>query len=204
MLYHIFHSLFFVIASIFFRMRACGRQNVPRKGPVILAPNHVSYFDPAIIGTALWRTVNYAAKRELFDRPVFGWWLRSVQSFPISRDVMDRRALRMALNFLKDEKIVLMFPEGTRGDGKQLLEARPGVGMLAYMSKAPVVPVYITGTDQVYPKDAKMFRFKPITIYYGKPLDLERYYSSKKYKGMYVDISREIMKGLQELKDKHG
>jgi 1-acyl-sn-glycerol-3-phosphate acyltransferase len=185
-------------------MRAYGRKNVPRKGPVILAPNHVSYFDPAIIGTALWRKVNYAAKRELFERPFFGWWLRSVQSFPISREIMDRQALRTALRFLKDGKIVLMFPEGTRGDGRELLAPRPGVGMLAYMSKAPVVPVYIKGTDKVYPKHARVFRFKPIKVYYGKPLYLESYYSSKKYRGIYMDISQEIMKGIQELKDKYG
>jgi 1-acyl-sn-glycerol-3-phosphate acyltransferase len=203
-LYNIWHGLFFIIATIFFRLRTHGRENIPRTGPVLLAPNHVSYFDPAIIGTAIWRKVNYAAKRELFDSPLFGWWLRSVQSFPISRDIMDRRALRTALNFLKNGKVVLMFPEGTRGDGQTLLEPRPGVGMLAYMAKAPVVPVYIKGTDKVYPKDAKMFRFKPITVYYGKPLDLDGYYSAPKYRGIYMDISQEIMKGIQELKDKHG
>ncbi len=204
MLYHFFHALFFIVASIFFWMRAYGRKNVPRKGPVILAPNHVSYFDPAIIGTALWRKVNYAAKRELFERSFFGWWLRSVQSFPISREIMDRQALRTALRFLKDGKIVLMFPEGTRGDGQKLLEPRPGIGMLAYMSKAPVVPVYIKGTDKVYPKHARTFRFRPIKVYYGKPLYLESYYSSQKYRGIYLDISQEIMKGIQELKDKYG
>lgn len=204
MFYHLFHVLFFVIATVFFRLRAYERKNVPRSGPVILAPNHVSYFDPAIIGTALWRKVNYAAKRELFERPVFGWWLRSVQSFPISRDIMDRQALRTALDLLKKGRIVLMFPEGTRGDGKQLLGPRPGIGMLAYMSKAPVVPVYIKGTDEVYPKHARMFRFRPITVYYGKPLDLDRLYSSQKYRGLYHDISQEIMKGIQELKDKCG
>lgn len=193
----------FIIASVFFRLRAYGRKNIPRKGAVILAPNHVSYFDPPIIGTAIWRKVNYAAKRELFEGRLFGWWLRSVQSFPISRDVMDRKALRTALNFLKQGKVVLLFPEGTRGDGRHLLEPRPGVGMMAYMSKAVVVPVYIKGTDKVYPKGARMFRFKPITVYYGKPLDIEPYYSSAKYKGIYMDICREIMKGIQELKDTH-
>lgn len=204
MFYNFFHVLFFIIASIFFRMRASGRKNIPRTGPVILAPNHMSYFDPAIIGTAVWRKVNYAAKKELFDRPLFGWWLRGVQSFPISRDIMDRRALRTVLNLLQQGKVVLMFPEGTRGDGQHLLEPRPGVGMVAYMSRAPVVPVYIKGTDKVYPRHARIWRFKPITVYYGKPLNLERYYSSPRYKGIYTDISREIMKSIQELKDKYG
>lgn len=125
-----------------------GRENVPRRGPLIVASNHVSYWDPPLVGTAAVRQLHFLAKEELFRPPVFGPLIRSFGAIPIRRGTADVAGMSKAIEVLRKGRALLMFPEGTRSRDGQLHAARPGVGMLAVASDAVIVPAFISGSDR--------------------------------------------------------
>lgn len=125
-----------------------GREHVPRSGGVIVASNHISYWDPPLVGTAAVRQLHFLAKEELFRPPVFGSLIRAYGALPIRRGVADLSGMTKAIEVLKAGHALLMFPEGTRSRDGQLHAARPGVGMLAVASDARIVPAYISGSDR--------------------------------------------------------
>lgn len=125
-----------------------GREHVPRKGSVILASNHVSYGDPLMVGAATSRELHFLAKNELFQVPVIGPLIASVNGIPIRRGMADLTGMSRALEVLKRGDALLMFPEGTRFRDGELHAARPGIGMLAVHGDARIVPCYISGSDR--------------------------------------------------------
>jgi 1-acyl-sn-glycerol-3-phosphate acyltransferase len=125
-----------------------GRQHVPRNGGLIVAANHISFWDPPMIGAALPREMHFLAKEELFRTPGLGLLIRSVNAIPIRRGVADLSGLARALEVLRDGKALLMFPEGSRMRDGELHPARPGVGMMAVQGDVPIVPCYISGSNR--------------------------------------------------------
>lgn len=92
-----------------------GRENIPKEGAIIVAPNHKSNFDPPIVGVAFKdRIIHYMAKEELFKNPIFGYILRQFGTFPVKRGSIDRMAIRRAILELKEGNALGIFPEGTR------------------------------------------------------------------------------------------
>lgn len=158
------------IARGVFALQVEGEAHVPKTGPAILAPNHVSYVDPVVVGVSVHRRVHYMAKRELFRNPVAAWILRGVQAFPVTRERLDPSTLKHTLSLLAAGQLVLMFPEGTRGDGQTLGPAKPGVAAVAARSGAPVVPVFHWGTEQILPRGSRRFRRVPVRVRFGPPL----------------------------------
>ena len=150
-------------------LRIVGRENVPKEGPVILAPIHVSFFDPPVVSCASPRAVSFMAKEELFKPPVFGRLIRSLGAFPVRRGVVDKSSIRLAIERLKAGGALIMFPEGTRGDGKTMLPLQSGVAILAKRSGAAVVPVGVYGPHKMLPKGAKLPRFSRLKVSFGKP-----------------------------------
>ena len=143
MLYAILKVLIAGISRVLFRLSVVGADRVPREGRLLLASNHLSVLDPALIGAVLPRELDYMAKTELFRIPGFGALIRRLNAHPVDRSGSDSAALRLALRLLGDGRAVLVFPEGTRGSEGHLQAARAGAGMLAALSGAPVVPVYV-------------------------------------------------------------
>ena len=150
-------------------LRIVGRENVPREGPVILAPIHVSLVDPPVVSCASPRAVSFMAKEELFRLPVFGRLIRSLGAFPVRRGVVDKSSVRLAIERLKAGGTLIMFPEGTRGDGKTLAPLQSGVAILAKRSGAAVVPVGVCGPHRMLPKGAKLPRFSRLKVSFGEP-----------------------------------
>ena len=146
-------------------LRSIGEEHIPAEGPVILAPNHVSYLDPPAIACALRRHIQPMAKEELFKGPL-GWMLNSLGAFPVKRGEGDTEAIRKAIAVLEGGGIVLVFPEGTRGDGVTMGPFNRGVAMLARRTNATVVPIGVTGTNIVMPKGGKG-RKHPMTVAFG-------------------------------------
>jgi len=196
MLYGILRPLIHVALRCLFRFRAIGLDNVPREGAVLLASNHVSALDPPVVGAAAPRPLQYMAKVELFRVPLLGGLVRRLNAYPVERDGADAGALRHALLLLREGKALLVFPEGTRGSEGTLQRGRPGAGMLAARSEAPVVPVYVEGTGRVLPRGASRPRRGRITVRYGAPLRFERGHG----KNRYQEISDQIMAAIGRLK----
>ncbi len=125
-----------------------GREHVPRTGGLVVAANHVSFWDPPLVGAALPREVHFLAKEELFTNPVFGWLIRSFNAIPIRRGMVDLSGMARAVEALRRGEVMLMFPEGSRMRDGELHPARPGVGMMAVNADVPVVPCYISGSNR--------------------------------------------------------
>lgn len=149
------------------RFKVIGAENVPVSGPVLFAPIHVSHFDPPVVACASPRETHFMAKEELFKPPVFGPLIRSLGAFPVKRGQNDTESIRRAIDILKSGHGLLVFPEGTRGDGETMLPITPGVSMLAKKTGAKVVPVGIIGTHVVLPKGRSKLRRSPITVVFG-------------------------------------
>jgi 1-acyl-sn-glycerol-3-phosphate acyltransferase len=130
------------------RAEVKGREHIPRTGGLIVASNHISFWDPPLIGALLPREAHYLAKEELFSNPVFGWLIRSVNAIPIRRGMVDLTGMARAVETLRRGEALLMFPEGSRMRDGELHPARPGVGMMAVNSNVPVVPCYIAGSNR--------------------------------------------------------
>ena len=124
-----------------------GRENVPKTGAVIVASNHISYWDPLLVGTAAMREQHFLAKEELFRGPL-GWLIRSYNAIPIRRGRADLSGLAKATDVLRAGRSLILFPEGTRQRDGELRAARPGLGMLAVGSDALVVPACIMGSNR--------------------------------------------------------
>ena len=125
-----------------------GMHNVPPGGPLIVASNHRSYLDPVILASFLPRRVYHMAKRELFRNPLFARLITYYGAFPVDREGTARAStFRTALNLLKLNGAVVIFPEGGIVDSTAEVEVKEGVATLAAMSRAPVLPVYIAGSN---------------------------------------------------------
>ena len=196
MLYQLLKALIFAALRLFFRFRAVGREHVPREGTVLLASNHVSLLDPPVVGAGAPRPLHFMAKAELFRTPLLGPLIRRLNAHPVERDGADAGALRHALLLLREGHALLVFPEGTRGTEGRLQPGRPGAGMLAALSEAPVVPVYVQGTGYALPRGASRPRRAPITVRYGPALRFER----GRGKHRYQEISDQIMAAIGRLK----
>ncbi len=138
-------------------------------GPVIVAANHTSFGDPPVVACATTRRLNFMAKSELFKPFLFGSLIRRIGAFPVHRGEADTEAIRMTLDLLKDGEAVLVFPEGRRGGGLELLPANKGVTLLARKSGAPVLPVGVCNTDKWLPHGAKFPRRTRLTVNFGVP-----------------------------------
>lgn len=142
---------------------------MPRSGGVLLASNHQSFLDPAIIATCLGREVHFMARSSLFRVPGFGPLISSLKAFPVDRDRTDLRAIRSTVERLRGGAVVLVFPEGTRTRTGEVGRVKAGIGLLARRSGVPIVPVRITGAFEVWPRTRLFPGLGTIDILFGPP-----------------------------------
>lgn len=136
-----------VVLGFLSRWKVRGTENVPRTGALIVASNHISFWDPPFVGAALPREMHFLAKEELFSTPVLGPLIRSVNSIPIRRGGADLTGLTRAIENLRRGGALVIFPEGSRMKDGELHPARPGLGLLAVQTGARIVPCYISGSN---------------------------------------------------------
>ncbi len=192
MSYKIFKFIFWLFAKIYLRLKVVGKKNFPKSGGLIVASNHVSYLDPVLVGVSASREINYMAKKELFENPIMSKLLWSWHVFPVKRDSADLFAIKEAMRRVKKGEGLMIFPEGTRQSGKEFGKPEEGVGFLVSKLNVPVIPVYVSGTDQALPKDAKFIKPKKVTVHFGQPISFERRTS-------YQDIAVKIMEEIKKL-----
>ena len=155
------------------RLRIVGESNIPRDGPLLVACNHTSNLDPMVLGGYFPRTLFAMAKRELyFARPV-AWFLAGCNCIPVDRGGADRRAVTRALDVLRRQGRLLIFVEGTRSRDGSMHRAEAGVGFLARLGRATVLPVALSGTDENGSRRRGLLRRREIVLRYGTPFDLE-------------------------------
>ena len=186
-----------------FRYKVHGIENLPKSGSFIMAPNHVSFLDPPAAGISVPRKMNYLGKKELFSNRYFGWYMRKIRIIPMDRDDIGYGCIKEVIRKIKEGIPIVIFPEGTRGDGISFLEPEPGVAYFALKFDLSVVPTYVKGTEKAFPKNARFIRLKPISVFYGKPKKYEMPDGVDKDKA-YKEISHEIMEEIGKLKNRYG
>jgi 1-acyl-sn-glycerol-3-phosphate acyltransferase len=149
--------------SLVFRFDVRGLENIP-DGAVIVAGNHVSAFDPPVVGIILRRPAWYMAKVELFRIIGLGWLIRRLNAYPVRRGKPDRQAIRTTERILAAGGAVIIFPEGTRSATGELQDPRRGVAFLARLTGAPVVPVGLVGPYRAFGR---------VSLWFGPPLRLQ-------------------------------
>jgi putative phosphoserine phosphatase/1-acylglycerol-3-phosphate O-acyltransferase len=146
-----------------------GVEHIPADGPAIVVFNHRSYFDPTVMGllsAKAGRTVRSLGKKEVFDVPIAGRFLRALGGIRVERATGSDEPLRHAAKALDGGELVMMAPQGTIPRGPAFfdpeLKGRWGAAKLAAMTGAPIVPVGLWGTEKVWPRSARLPRFSPL------------------------------------------
>jgi 1-acyl-sn-glycerol-3-phosphate acyltransferase len=170
-----FRGLGRVYFSVFCRVQTIYVAGLPQERAMILASNHISHFDPLLLGTFFARYVDWMAMEELFSHPLAATILDWLCAFPVTRNGGDRRAMRIAMRRLQSRRTVGMFPEGgIRAGSSSVLEGAPmwpGVAALSVLSEKPIVPCVIFGSDRLYRWQNWLWpRRIPIWIAFGEPI----------------------------------
>ena len=173
------------------------------RGPVIIASNHASFLDPMMVGVGAPRKLNYLARDTLFRFRPFAKILYLVNTYPIRRQASDISAFKLALDKLSQGKAVFVFPEGTRSKDGSLQEPKSGIGFLQKSSRASILPCYVKGSMEAWPRHSRFPRPRPVSVYFGRPLSFDEKFSGEK-KERYMHVAREVMKAIGELKKRAG
>ncbi len=187
-------KLFYVIV---YNITVEGRENIPAaKGGYIIASNHVSNNDPPVVGITFKGKYTFMAKEELFHiNPFVTWLITKLGAFPVKRGAKDgAQAIEKALQSLKDGRIFVIFPEGTRSKDGTLGRAKSGVTLVAAQAKAPVVPVFIK-------YGRKKFR-RRVYVSIGEMIPAEKFDVDIEDKRMLKQLSSTIMGEIAKLQEK--
>lgn len=153
---------------LIWRVRQIGVENVPKDGPLVLAPNHFSQMDHFFVGVYLRRKIRFMAKSQLFGPPVLTYIYKHGGVFPIRRGHHDEEAIETARILVEQGEMLLIYAEGGRSRSQQLGQPKPGIGRIALETGAPIVPVAIYGSEHA--RQWKRFRFPKVTVQFGEPL----------------------------------
>jgi 1-acyl-sn-glycerol-3-phosphate acyltransferase len=192
-IYQICRALLKLIYATLIRLEARGMDNIPASGPVLLCSNHISLLDPTTVGVKVNRRIHYMAKAELFKFAPIGAFLKAVGAFPVKRGGVSKESIKLALQILKDGKVMGIFPEGTTKSDSGM--GKKGAAMFALRSGATVVPVAIIGSYRLFGK---------IKIVYGPPVDLTHFIQSSSASDVLDLATDKIMGSIRELVSRNG
>lgn len=185
--------------TILYRVNIKGQNKIPRKGKYLICSNHISYLDPVLIGAYLPRFTYFMAKRELFTFSLISNLVTFYNAFPINRAIIDRATFNTALNILKNENILCLFPEGTRSVDGKIGEGKKGIGLISFLSGAPVIPMVIVGSNKIIQKPHKRIFFPKIKMAIGDTIDTARIIKENNRKDAIQIIVDETMRSLKKL-----
>jgi len=166
-------KLFF---RLFCRMSIKGRENIPERGPYMLAANHASYLDGFLVGAAIpfstFKNLCFLGISKFFTGSVKQVLARMSHVIPIDAEAYLNRALQMSSYVLSQGKSLCIFPEGGRSFGEEVLPFKKGVGIIALERKIPVVPIYIEGSSNALPRGAAFIKPAKIKVIFGNPFSI--------------------------------
>lgn len=196
-LYGILWILVRTIGRLCFHFRVVGA--VPRTGGFIVAANHASYLDIPLLGCGMWRRAWFLGRSDLFPVPGLNVVCQWLGWIPLRTGRLDRDAFSKAVTLIKEGKVVVIFPEGSRSLDGRLQSPKPGIGVIVAQTGCPVVPAYLKGTHDVLPAGVKWPRFNPVTVLYGDSLTFPRSGENGEAKQFYQEVSRTVMERIASL-----
>ncbi|WP_353894375.1 lysophospholipid acyltransferase family protein [Proteinivorax hydrogeniformans] len=177
MLYSVLRKILYPIFAIVYPYKVHGKNNIPKEGKYIVASNHISLLDPIFLVMIFPKTINFLAKKELFDVPILGGFLKKVHVISVDRNTIDRNAVRRSIEVIQNNEILGVFPEGTRSKDLEPLPAKPGVALFALKGECPILPVRIKGPIRLFRKNH---------IFIGEPFYLDRKKGNMKFQAQYI------------------
>jgi len=197
--------MFYIIIRGFLRfiffflgLKSEGVNNLPPSGPVIIAANHVSNWDPVVVALVLNRPIYFMGKSQLFKYKILDILFTNLHSFPVKKGIPDRKAIRQALKVLEDGQVLGIFPEGARNKTGEEMKAQSGVALIALKSGAPIVPVACLGTRCILPWGWR----KPLLVRVGDPFRLDENGEQKANSANMEKLSNDIMNNINQLLNK--
>jgi 1-acyl-sn-glycerol-3-phosphate acyltransferase len=199
--YGVCHYFFATLYGMFFRGDVVGADNLPLSGGFLVAANHTSFLDPPFIGCQVTRQIAYFARKTLWHGRFSSWWFDSVGTIPVDRDGgQDVSAIKRVLKAIKENRGLILFPEGTRSFDGTLQTAKAGVGLIACRTQVPVVPVRIFGSFEAFGKGVKFPRLGTrVTVVFGRPILPSTYDVPTAGKERYQIASERIMAEIAQL-----
>lgn len=192
--YGFFHYLAANVRAMWFRGEVVGTENFPTTGPFLIASNHASHLDPPFVGSQVAKQMRFFARKSLWNNRVMAWWLDRVETIAVERDSGDIGAIKKVLQALKDNRAVVLFPEGTRSPDGSLQKPKAGVGLMACKTGVPVVPCRVYGSFAAFGKGAKLPNFgSPVTVVFGPPIPASHYDDPSLGKARYETAAQRIM-----------
>ena len=176
-----------ITTFILFRIKVYGKENIEKDKPYIVCPNHISNWDPPVmVGTLKRNDVYVLAKEELFINGFVKWLAKRTKVIPVKRGKQDVGLLKTTTKILKDNNMILIFPEGTRDGIKKKGKIQNGAVLMSLMSGAPIIPVGIQ-------TKSKYKLFSKVNINIGKPMDFSQYKDKKGEKEILDNLSKKVM-----------
>ena len=202
--YYFWYTVSKTIARLFFSFRVLYPERMVEEGPLILASNHQSYFDPPLVGICSRRGVYYLARKTLLQIPLLGKLLPHINVILVDRDGNDMSALKSVIRTVKSGNAVVLFPEGTRSIDGNLQPAKAGIGLVIAKTRAPVQPVRIFGSYEAFPKGSDKISLTPITVVVGETIrfteaDLNPSLHGNDERALYQSLSDRVMSAIAEL-----
>jgi len=196
--YRLAHSLTLIFAKLFFRFKIINKEKLLLDGPALITANHVSYFDPPLVAITFPIPINFLARSSLYSNAFARWLFPRLNVIPVDQERPEVGSLKTVLRLLKENKHVLIFPEGNRAEDGQLQPAEAGTGFMVARSGAPVIPIRIFGAHEALPRHSSRIKLRKITMVVGDPL---RFTAEELGRGKeaYKAISDRIMAAIAGL-----
>ncbi len=185
------------IGWLCFRYRVVGA--VPRTGGFLVAANHASYLDIPLLGCGMRRRAWFLGRSDLFAVPGLKAICQWLGWIPLRTGRLDREAFAKAVALIKEGKVVVIFPEGSRSLDGRLQPSKPGIGVIVAQTGCSVVPAYLKGTFDVLPTGAMWPRFRPVTVFFGEALTFPQNGEGGDAKQFYQEVSRTVMDRIATL-----
>ena len=184
---------------VFYRLRVYGSSHVSA-GSAIIAPNHASFIDPPIIGASCPQEVHYLARDSLFKNRMMGWFIRKMNAHPVKRNARDLTSFKLIQELLAQGNKVVIFPEGVRTVHGSLGEFKVGAALLALRSRCEIIPVYIHGSYEVWPRRKKFPKlFGKLACVFGTPVSCKEFEAMEKKEGQEAMTAR-VKESIERLK----
>lgn len=182
-----------IVFRLLFRVEVINVEKIPAEGPVLFCANHNSILDMFFLGYKLDRWIYWMAKDELFKNPILSFIITKLGAFPVKRGKGDVGSIKHAYKLLSENKIVGIFPQGTRIDPEKIETSRikPGAAMIAANTGVKVLPAAVKGSYRIFSK---------MKVVYGEPFVIKKV-DEKPTKEELTRISRDIIKRVYSLSE---
>ena len=182
-----------IVILILYRVKVIGKENIQPNKPYIICPNHISNWDPPLLEASLKRNDIYVlAKEEMFVNGFIKWLAVKVHALPVKRGKQDTAVLKNSVKELKNNHVILIFPEGTRCGIAKKGKIQNGAVLMSLMSGAPIIPMGIQAKKKYRP-------FSKVIINIGKPIDISEYKDKKGDKETLNNLSKKLMNEMIRL-----